>query len=251
MAGVLGRSVEEFLALRPEEVGMLILADFQGLPPSDRATLHSWNYTQRIKLAARDAGAAEEIANQVGAVTLEGWQWLRTHGFLAPHPEHATEWEALTRAGQAVSPQAHLDEIRGLGILRRADLDGELRRTVESLMMSGKYDDAVLAAMRYVEDRVRFAGHLSNSDIGVSLMRTAFGGAGSLRDPKIDGGEATGRMDLFAGAIGVFKNPASHRIVGNDQTQAVEVIFFANTLLRLVAVAEQATRKRGRPRKRP
>jgi uncharacterized protein (TIGR02391 family) len=196
--------------MRPEEAAMLVLAELQREPPYQTA-FSSWNYNLRFQAAAGGAGKPE-LAIQAGAVALEGWLWL--------------------------------------GILRQADLDDELRRTVEPLVMRSKYDDAVLAAMRLVEDRVRFVGSYSNSDIGTKLMRAAFGSSGTLHDSAIDSGEAIGRMDLFAGAIGVFKNPASHRIVGNDRSQATEVILLANSLLRILATAEQATRKRGRPRKR-
>lgn len=76
------------------------------------------------------------------------------------------------------------------------------------------------------------------SVIGVSMMEQAFNpnAPGPLCDITLDGGEQKAMMFLFAGAIGVFKNPTSHRRVDyGDPTIAAEAVLFADLLLRLLA----------------
>jgi uncharacterized protein (TIGR02391 family) len=84
----------------------------------------------------------------------------------------------------------------------------------------------------------------SNSLIGVKLMQHAFApvtstSPGMLSDPTADAGEQVAAMDLFKGAIGLFKNPPSHRPVDyDDPTVASEIVLLADLLLRLLDQVE-------------
>jgi uncharacterized protein (TIGR02391 family) len=89
--------------------------------------------------------------------------------------------------------------------------------------------------MREVEIRVRELAGADDSSIGVGLVQTAFGAKGTLRDPTLEKGEQEATMALFWGAIGVFKNPSSHRPVDYaDPTLAAEVVLLADLLLRML-----------------
>lgn len=65
-------------------------------------------------------------------------------------------------------------------------------------------------------------------------MRKAFNPEnGPLTDSSANGGEKTARMELFAGAIGSYKNPSSHRYVNfDDPMEVADIIHLANQLLR-------------------
>lgn len=106
---------------------------------------------------------------------------------------------------------------------------------VKSQFLLGEYELAAFAAMREVEIRVRELSGANSSLLGVKLMWDSFGAKGKLTDPNLDPGEQVGIMELFAGAIGTFKNPPSHRQVDYaDPTEASEVVLFADLLMRLL-----------------
>jgi uncharacterized protein (TIGR02391 family) len=99
----------------------------------------------------------------------------------------------------------------------------------------GDYDSAVFQAMKAVEVTVREVAGLSPSLLGVTLMRKAFHpDFGRLSDFKTQHGERQARRDLFAGAIGSFKNPHSHRdVLLDNPAEAAELMLLANHLLRI------------------
>lgn len=79
--------------------------------------------------------------------------------------------------------------------------------------------------------------YIDSTHLGVSLAREVFNPEkGQLTDMATpDKGERVGHMELFAGAIGVFKNPGSHRPVNyDDPVTVVSLILFANTLLQII-----------------
>src|SRR5258708_21563698 len=96
-----------------------------------------------------------------------------------------------------------------------------------------KRDQAVLAAMKAVEVRVRQLAGLGEDLYGVDLMNKAFGQGGPLAAPPTGGKHNDGPRSLFAGAMGVFRNPAGHRAVAhNDEAEAVEGVALASALMR-------------------
>jgi uncharacterized protein (TIGR02391 family) len=115
------------------------------------------------------------------------------------------------------------------------DLHPRIAARVRSQYLLGEYEAAALLGMREVEIRVRDLAGAGNPALGVALMKEAFKKGGPLADPALDAGEQQATMALFWGAIGVFKNPSSHRQVDyEDPTLASETILFADLLHRML-----------------
>ncbi|KRR09562.1 hypothetical protein CQ12_13830 [Bradyrhizobium jicamae] len=131
------------------------------------------------------------------------------------------------------------EEIREFSRSRKIQKDTlhpRIADTVWSAFMRGEYDVAVFQAMKAVEVSVRQAGNFGAGDLGVDLMRKAFHeDNGPLTDKETEKSERQARSALFAGAIGSYKNPHSHREVDlRIPEEAMEIVMLANHLLRIV-----------------
>ncbi len=114
-------------------------------------------------------------------------------------------------------------------------LHPKIREKCEDHFLSGKFDDAVLNACKVVEVRTRELANLKETDIGVNLMMKAFTPDKPILKYSDAKGEQEALMFLFAGFIGVFKNPQSHRFIDiKDPVVAFEVLNFANQLCRIL-----------------
>ncbi len=170
----------------------------------------------------------------------DAWAWLESHALVGPSAQNPPGgWQRVTSAGAEVASDPN-----AVAKVWAADrLAGDLHPALSSARSNfalGDYETASFAAMKAVEVEVRRVAGLPNELLGVNLMRKAFSPKdGVLRDPGAEGGEQQATADLFAGAIGAYKNPASHRAVKfDDPVEAAEVLQLADLLLRIVQRAE-------------
>lgn len=223
-------SVDELMVLPLPDLALLVLGDFQS---SDGWNQRNWLLAAKERLAGTSApGVTNRLA--------EALAWLNARAYVSWRPDQDTpDSRRVTEEGQRA-----LD--MGLSRLHAAQrLEVELLPELEKAkrqFLQGDYEEAVFAAFRAVEEEVRRRANMTDGDLGVKLMRQAFKpGGGPLADPSSEVGEQEALGNLFAGAIGAFKNPSSHRTVAyDDPALAAEAVLLADLLLRLL-IRRQAT----------
>jgi len=223
--------VKTLLALEPEELAGALMEHFHSLPANERWTLHPNNF---FGTSMGQLGKYPQDKRQVVEDALrEAWAWLAREGLLVPKNDG---WYQISRRGQKIHKWADLDAYRRGNLLPRDQLHPRIAQKIWATFLRGSYDTAVFESFREVEIAVREASGFSDSDFGTALMRKAFDvDSGPLRDSSRLKAERQAMSDLFAGAIGLYKNPTSHRNIAlNDPHEAVEMIMLASQLLRIV-----------------
>lgn len=225
------------LEMEPEELAPFILKDLAARGEN----ISRYNYTMGTdpELVAYAGQHHQVFLRQL----MEAWIWLEHEMFIAPKPGGGTDWSFITRRGRKVLEGEDFESFGKAGLLPSHDLDPVLVRDVKPLFIRGDYDTAVFQAFKEVEVRVRAKSGFPNSKIGQHLMRDALDPSkGPLTDYSSEASERQGASDLFAGAIALFKNPNSHRNVNlDDINEVVDLIHFANHLLRLIERSPQAS----------
>lgn len=178
---------------------------------------------------------------QIWRAGREAWQWLEVNILVMPAEgmNGNNGWRVLTRRGEALLEdeagyRAYVDAVG----FPKTLLHPEIADDVWLDIARGELAIAVFRAFRAVEEAVRNAGDFQPNDVGVDLMRRAFnpnnGPLTKMDDPMA---EREGLVALFAGAIGSYKNPHSHRTVEiNEPREAQEMVTLASHLLRIVDV---------------
>jgi uncharacterized protein (TIGR02391 family) len=181
----------------------------------------------------------QERQGEVNRVVVEGWEWLRSNGLLVPvdnSTNGANGWVRLSRRAEAIVARGGFQDYRRAMEFPKSMLHPAIADKVWFELARGDIEDAVFAAFKAVEIAVRKAAKLPETEIGVKLMRKAFDpGRGPLTDMNQEEGEREALSALFAGAMGSYKNPVSHRTVTvSELREAQEMVLLASHLLRIV-----------------
>jgi uncharacterized protein (TIGR02391 family) len=232
--------VEVLLSLEPEELGARLLFVIRKWKERNRNELLQTAHLthEAFPLDPNAPGYPSGKREQVEAVLMEAWHWLEVQGLLVPAPGRngANGFRVLSRRALRFETREQFVRYEVGRRIPKESLNARISGPVWNAFVRGEFDTAILLATKAVEVAVREAAGLSAADFGVKLMRTAFNpDNGPLTDMQAEPSERVARMELFAGAIGSYKNPQSHRDVNLDNPEeAVEIIMLANHLLRIV-----------------
>jgi uncharacterized protein (TIGR02391 family) len=219
--------IETVLEMEPEELAPFVLKHVQKSPNINR-----YNYSlpspEMIEYAGREH--LKELQERL----MEAFIWLEREMFIAPRPGETGDWRFITRRGEKILQDEDFKAYVKGSLLSSETLHPILVRKVKPLFLRGDYDTAIFQAFKAIEVEVRKKGGYAKGDIGTPLMRKAFNPkTGSLTNTQSEESEKQAMSDLFAGAIGLFKNPVSHRFIETIIPEdAADLIRFANFLLK-------------------
>jgi uncharacterized protein (TIGR02391 family) len=229
------------IALEPDELGLRMLPLLLAWPKHDTLQLSHVLTSVLGDQRSRDFRSQypAPFTQQIDLAIRTAWAWLTGQALLIPDRRFLTgDAVILSLRAQKLAKEADPRRAFSARRLPKDALHPTICEDVWSLYHRGKYDSAVFEAMKAVEVAVReaVAGHPCALLLTVKLMSAAFASEdGPLTDLAADGGERVARMELFAGAIGSYKDPHSHRNVAlDDPDEAAEIIMLANHLLRIV-----------------
>jgi uncharacterized protein (TIGR02391 family) len=228
--------VDVLLGLAPEELAEVVLRLAKEHRQNDHIHLQTL-----ISQVRGTPGSSNGYANrhaQAEIAVAEAWSWLIVQGLLIPEPgtNGNNGWMRLTRRAEAVLASGSFRTYAGSVAFPKTLLHSAIADEVWIDLARGDLQTAVFKAFRAVEIAVREAGGFADTDIGVPLMRKALDKAtGPLTDSSQPEAEREALAHLFAGAIGSYKNPHSHRTVTiTDRAEAQEMVVLASHLLRIV-----------------
>lgn len=174
----------------------------------------------------------------IGLALREAAAWLLAQGLVIPAAgtNGRNGWCVLSRRAQKFQDEHEFASYTAARRLPRENLHPRISNKVWMAFMRNEFDVAVFQAMKAVEVAVRDAAEYPKGDHGVPMIRRAFHkDTGPLTDGGAEEAEKEALSALFAGAIGLYKNPHSHRDVDlTDPAEAAEIVMLANLLLRIV-----------------
>lgn len=226
------------LRLTPEELGgKLLFLIRKRAQPVNKFSPYNFSLELWHPAAQGNQLYPERLREQITLALAEAWGWLVAQGLLVPAIDAiANGWYQLSRRALTFENPTEFARFAVARMVPKEALHPRIADRAWLGFMRSEFDTAVFQSMKAVEVAVRQVSGLPESLVGVALMRKAFDPEnGPLTDMQAERGEREACSALFAGAIGMYKNPQSHRDVNLDNpAEAAEIIMMANHLLRVV-----------------
>jgi hypothetical protein len=211
------------------------------------------SWTMHGSSIARYTG--EELLPEIakGAIQIlqkEGLIWCEivpthtrfVHGTLSVTDGNTLQCTLTNKAYEAVDTNFNSPDTYFVNhITQQADItniDKELKERCLPILGDGSvdpkmWDTAVNNACRVLENRLRDVGGISDANcVGLALVNKIFKNDGTLASKFSVDAERQGYRDLYAGIIGVFRNPSAHRFVDLTPEEGGAFIVFINLLLK-------------------
>jgi hypothetical protein len=137
--------------------------------------------------------------------------------------------------------QADLSFLRFITPL--ADISGfdeSIKRRCLPLLSTGGidpmlWDSAVRTAGVILEERLHDVGGIADRNrIGRDLVNDVFGRSGTLATKFSNDSELQGYRELYAGVVGMFRNPSAHHLIDPTPEEGGAFIVFVNLLLKKI-----------------
>ena len=238
----------EILELEPEELGVKLLFVLKSRKTS-RESFSPRNEFLSGSTRGDDTrgtkGCPVDCIDQIRLALGEAFSWLERSGLIIREPAGDGVWYVFTRRALGFDNEDELLSYTQAQTLPKTVLHPKLQSSVWISFVRREFPTAVFQAMREVEISVREAADFPVQKHGVSMIREAFNpkSPGPLVDPEQPESEAEALMHLFAGAIGSYKNPHSHRQVElNNPEEAAEIIMIASHLLKITDARRNLTK---------
>ena len=225
--GNLKANEKDFIFTPVEIVAKEILRELLVMQTTSPGNLNSATYRGRY----------DKYDAHVKNIISVGWAYLETNGLIIQNPAKGNYWFFISRKGKEFKNEESWEILEAERFLPRKLLLDDFKKDIWPLFIHKQYDTAIFQAFKLLEVAVRENSKLPSKDLGVTLMRKAFKpSSGPLNNKTEENGEQEALMHLYAGAIGRYKNPQSHRVVGEDNpTSTAEKILLANHLIRLIS----------------
>ena len=229
-------SIDVLVSLEPEELAQILLSKARQCLQNGMFYPDSVNSRVLGELRPQSISSENDIA--LNLAFSEAWAWLEHHILIvrATGTNGNNGWKLISRRGNQLLTKEQFYTYREAVDFPKSLLHPIIANKVWLALARGDLEDAVFLAFKAVEISVRRAGMYADTDIGMNLMRKAFdahnGALANMSDPVA---EREALSNLFAGAIGSYKNPYSHRTVRiSDPREAQEMVLLASHLLGIV-----------------
>lgn len=118
------------------------------------------------------------------------------------------------------------------------NLDPEIKTRCLPILGAGSadpkmWDSAVRVAGVILEERLRDVGSITDRGVvGADLVNRVFNNKGTLAPKFTVDSERQGYRDLYAGIVGMVRNPSAHHLIDHTPEEGGALIVFVNLLLK-------------------